>query len=299
MKRAGPLVFSAMSLASLAAFAFIGTGAAAPRAGHLARLADLSVNGSASMSDRSPGGASGKGFSVTLTYEVTNESTLPVLGITARGALYQGIDTVALTGSPLTSFDCPIQGAGAGLSGGALLWLGPGASAVCSATLDLVPGSYTAWLTASGYALRDWPSPNAVGYAEPDSQPTPGSDSSCPAVLFPVNAPCPLRTVSARGAVPLYRPEPVSPPPPATPSPLPSLSPSPGPPAPSPSQSAVAPFLTSPRPGLTTSPAMSPLSLERMPVALPTRPQQSIRLTVLVVIVPAVSAAAAALGRRR
>lgn len=298
--RTAPFATGALSLAVLAVLTAVGTGAGAPRddAG-----AALSVHGSVSASGLPP---PSERYSVTLTYTPSNDSDVPVLDVTWDGELYQSADTTvdatAPTGSVPTPFDCTSQDAdfdtqfGARFDAHGLLWLSPGASVTCAATLDLAPGSYTAWLTVYGYALPGTLSPSPT-------------DEACSGLIG-----CfwPLTPVSARSCVPFTLLVP------------PSVSPStrPASPSPSPSRSAVvtSPAAPAPRTSAASQPSKPPAPSARpsatpRPSPRPSAPpvlaalnwqapplvdtEVPTALFVLIMIVPAVAAGAALLGRRR
>jgi hypothetical protein len=313
MMRARPLAAGALPLAVLAVLAATGTGVAAP---HADATSALAVYGSVSASGLPPPSDE---YSVTLTYTLSNQSSLPILGITWHGELYRVADTTASTGSMLMPFDCELRNddLGALLDSHGLLVLLSGAAATCTATMDLPPGSYTASLTVHGYALLD-PAPRDPASPEPRNA-APGTPPQSPA-----NQPCPgvldclpLPPVSARSDVPftLLTPPNIPPTPrPSSPSPSPSRSAivtSPATSAPPASTASQAPTPShnpshNPRLSLSQSPTPSPSPGIPLVLATPDWSRSLLvgtevptPLFILIMIVPAVAVGAALLGRRR
>lgn len=281
-----PLLLAVAGAAVGMSLGLSGEASAAGRDSGATRFVALAVGGSASVS----------GHSVALTFTVSNIGELPVIGVTLNGAIYQGSDTTEPSGSLVTTFDCELSDDADSppfIPLGVLV-LAPDTSVTCFATLELTPGTYTAWLSACGLFLGDVPrARGAVPFvllAPPSASPPPMPKPPPP---------------------PSPQPPPVTTSHPASPSPNPSV-PRTGPPL---ATSAAPQFAAPPaapsasvRPHPNSSPPASPtpsptslaiVAALAQPAVLPAATEDPARPLILLMILPAAVAAAAALSRRR
>ena len=253
----------------------------------------LSASGSAQVSG--PGAASSD-YDVSLIYTVTDDGAGVVHDIALSGQL-----TNTSTGDE-DAFACTPQHTHPWLpepGPAGLLWLVPNASVSCSASLTLPPGDYTATLTATGRDGGIWYFPLVSGYLPPWQDDFSGDHPACRVLA---QAQVPLDP-----AAPPPAPPPSTPPPPPPPAPavVPSTPPprhaaviTPPPPPPAPPSSP--PPSTPPPPPPAPSASPSLLFVAQVAAAQPpSAPQIPTPLFVLIMVLPAVAAGAALLGRGR
>lgn len=253
----------------------------------------LAASGSAQISGPS---GSPSSYGVSLTYTVADDGDGAVHDIALSGQLTN-------TAGGGTGFSCTPQRSDPWLpepGPGGLLWLVPGASVSCSVSLTLGPGEYTATLTATGWDAGIWNFPLALGLLPPWQVDFSGDRPAC-RVAAQVQIPLDLPAPPAPSSAP---PPPPPPPPPspahvtAPPKPAPPLAIAPQPPPPSPPPPSSPPPSPPPPPAPSASPSLlfvAPMAASKPPAV----PQLPTQLFILIMVLPAVAAGAALVGRGR